>query len=173
MEKPMTNFQNIQVFYPVVIISPADRDLITEGSEFRRKFMDSVISQSNKPYLAQLINYHKVLSQRNSLLKYFALNSTFDPTTLEIYNQQLEGYGNSIYETRKSFLAEFIPIFKSRYEAISGGKEDVDIVYDSDLHSADLMTLFNEQLSKDRALQYTSVGIHKDDLRFEINGYPD
>lgn len=112
------------------------------------------------------------MSQRNSLLKYFALNSTFDPTTLEIYNQQLEGYGNSIYETRKSFLAEFIPIFKSRYEAISGGKEDVDIVYDSDLHSADLMTLFNEQLSKDRALQYTSVGIHKDDLRFEINGYP-
>ena len=157
---------------PVVIISPADRDLITEGSEFRRKFMDSVISQSNKPYLAQLINYHKVLSQRNSLLKYFALNSTFDPTTLEIYNQQLEGYGNSIYETRKSFLAEFIPIFKSRYEAISGGKEDVDIVYDSDLHSADLMTLLNEQLPKDRALHYTRAGIHKDDLRFEINGYP-
>jgi DNA replication and repair protein RecF len=155
-------------FIPLVIISPADRDLISEGSETRRKFMDTVISQKNKRYLGTLISYNKVLSQRNALLKYFAANQTFNQDTLDIYDTQLEEYGSYIFEERKKFLDVFIPIFKSRYAAISGDREDVQLSYKSDLLEGNLGAILKEVLSKDRALQYTSAGIHKDDLRFEI-----
>ena len=159
-------------FLPLVIISPADRDLITEGSDTRRKFIDGVISQSDSSYLITLLKYSKIVSQRNSLLKYFAANHTFDPTTLEVYNQQLYEYGSIIYDKRVSFLEEFIPIFLSRYDAISSGKEKVSLSYQSKLSDTDLLTLFEQNIEKDRMLQYTSVGVHKDDLSFEIEGYP-
>lgn len=157
---------------PLVIISPADRDLIIEGSETRRKFVDSVISQSNKSYLQQLINYNKVLQQRNALLKFFALNHTFDANTLEVYNEQLTDLGASIHQTRNAFLEEFIPIFKERYHTISGNNEEINLVYQSQLNTETLDVLFTDNLAKDRALQYTSVGIHKDDLSFEIDEHP-
>ena len=134
-------------FIPLVIISPADRDLIIEGSETRRKFIDSVISQSNKSYLQNLINYNKVLAQRNSLLKYFALNNTFNADTLEVYNDQLHDYGHKIHEARKDFLDIFIPIFKERYASISGGKEAINLSYQSRLTEKDLNTLFKENLN--------------------------
>jgi DNA replication and repair protein RecF len=151
---------------PLVIISPADRDLIIEGSDTRRKFIDSVISQSNKTYLNQLIAYNKVLSQRNALLKYFALNNTFNTDTLAIYNEQLHTYGREIFEQREEFLKIFIPIFKERYEAISQSKEVINLKYKSDLFEGELNALLESNLNKDKALQYTSVGIHKDDLIF-------
>ncbi len=159
-------------FIPLVIISPADRDLIIEGSDIRRKFIDSVISQSDKQYLSDLINYNKVLSQRNALLKYFALNNTFNAETLGVYNQQLQMYGKPIFEKRDAFLQTFIPIFKKRYSVISDDKEDVHINYKSDLFNDSLDKLFEQHLNKDKALQYTSVGIHKDDLNFMIGGFP-
>lgn len=159
-------------FLPLVIISPADRDLITGGSDTRRKFIDGVISQSDPEYLTILIKYTKTLAQRNSLLKYFSLNNTFDATTLGIYNQQLQEYGTIIHEKRKAFLKIFIPIFIDRYAAISSGKELVSLQYISQLSETNLLTLLQLNVSKDRALQYTSVGIHKDDLSFEIAGYP-
>ncbi len=157
---------------PLVIISPADRDLILEGSSIRRKFMDEVISQSNKAYLQQLINYQKVLSQRNSLLKYFAANQTFDELNISIYNEQLDKYGASIFEHRKLFLKELIPIFKQRYQEISNESEEVGIEYKSHLETGSLETLLKENIKKDLLLQYTSFGIHKDDLIFTINGHP-
>jgi len=157
---------------PLVIISPSDRDLIMEGSDTRRKFIDGVISQSDKKYLQDLIKYNKVLGQRNALLKYFAANRTFDKDTLSVYNAQLEGYGTDIFNKRVAFLDEFIPIFKEQYIAISGGDEEVSLAYDSKLLQDDLMSLLEKSIDKDRALQYTSVGIHKDDLGFEITGHP-
>ena len=157
---------------PLVIISPADRDLIIEGSDTRRKFIDGVISQSHKSYLQHLINYNKVVSQRNALLKYFAANRTFNKDTLAVYNEQMNTYGNEIYKKRTSFLETFIPIFQEQYKAITGNTEDVSLSYDSKLKQDDLLTLLNKNLDKDRALQYTSVGIHKDDLSFEISNYP-
>ncbi|OEK07308.1 DNA recombination protein RecF [Flavivirga aquatica] len=159
-------------FLPLVIISPADRDLIIEGSDTRRKFIDSVISQSDKSYLTHLINYNKILTQRNALLKYFALNHTFNNDTLEVYNSQLTNFGTLIFEKRDVFLKEFIPIFKSRYNAISNGNETVDLVYHSPLFEADLNILLKNTINKDRALQYTSIGVHKDDLHFNIEGHP-
>lgn len=159
-------------FLPLVIISPADRDLIIEGSETRRKFVDSVISQSDKDYLKHLIAYNKTLAQRNALLKYFAVNHTFNKDTLEIYDEQLAKYGKKIFKKRKAFLSEFVSIFKERYSAISNDKEEVNLVYKSDLFEDKLNLLLEENLKRDKALQYTSVGIHKDDLVFQINDYP-
>jgi DNA replication and repair protein RecF len=157
---------------PLVIISPADRDLIVEGSETRRKFIDSVISQSNSKYLQNLINYNKVLAQRNSLLKYFAANRTFDALNLKVYNEQLEAYSSVIFENRKDFLKEFIPIFRERYQIISNNKELINLEYKSQLKNESLTNLLNQNLERDRVLQFTSVGIHRDDLIFEIDGHP-
>ena len=170
--KPYDKLSEHIGFIPLVIISPADRDLIIEGSDTRRKFMDSVISQSNKHYLQNLINYNKVLSQRNSLLKYFALNSTFDGDTLGIYNDQLHDLGTKIYTERRKFLDAFVPIFISRYNAISNQKESVNISYKSQLHEKDFRSLLEENLARDKVLQYTSVGAHKDDLLFAIETHP-
>ncbi len=170
--KPYEKFSEHIGFLPLVIISPADRDLIIEGSETRRKFIDSVISQSDKTYLADLINYNKIVSQRNALLKYFALNHIFNADTLDVYNIQLSDFGSKIFKKREAFLKEFIPIFKSRYQAISNGNEIVDLVYQSDLFETDLNTLLKNCINKDKALQYTSVGVHKDDLHFNIEEHP-
>jgi len=159
-------------FIPLVIISPADRDLIIEGSDTRRKFMDSVISQSNKNYLNLLINYNKVLSQRNALLKYFALNNTFNAQTLEVYNEQLHTYASEIFTIRDAFLNSFIPIFRMHYNTISNHNEEVNLSYQSDLFDDNLKVLLKSNIQKDKVLQYTSVGIHKDDLKFEIENYP-
>ena len=90
-------------FLPLVMISPADRDLIVEGSDTRRKFIDGVISQADPSYLQHLINYNKVLLQRNSLLKYFAANQTHNQDTLDIYDEQLTQYGTLIFEKRAAF----------------------------------------------------------------------
>lgn len=159
-------------FIPLVIISPADRDLIIEGSETRRKFIDSVISQLDNSYLQQLIQYQKIISQRNALLKYFALNHVFETDTLSIYNEQLNQLGKAIFEKRKSFLADFIPIFNQYHQDITNSGETVQLVYQSDLFEHDTLTLLEQNLAKDRALQYTSVGVHKDDLSFEIDNFP-
>ncbi len=164
--------------FPIVIISPADTNLISEGSDMRRKFMDGIIALSDKDYLSSLINYNKILSQRNSLLKYFAANHTFDQDNIEVYNLQLIQYGETLFEKRKEFITNFIPVFEKRYTHLVNNYdknlniEEVTIDYKSKLLKTDFKNLLNENLSKDRLLQYTSVGLHKDDLMFKINGYP-
>ena len=140
--------------FPVVIISPTDIDLINEGSETRRKFM----------------NY--VISQRNALLKYFAKSRTFDSINLQIYNDQLSKYGNDIYKSRVDFTQKFIPIIKEYYKTISGSKEDIRLEYISQIHNNNYEEIFDKSLQKDLAIQYTSVGIHRDNLSFEIDGFP-
>jgi DNA replication and repair protein RecF len=157
---------------PLVIISPADRDLIVEGSDTRRKFIDGVISQQDKEYLQSLIQYNKVVSQRNALLKYFAANRTFDALNLKIYDEQLISFGTTIYKKRKAFLEKFTPIFNHKYQTISEDKETVDLSYKSQLHTMSFEELLKNNLEKDKILQYTSVGIHKDDLSFDIGEYP-
>lgn len=159
-------------FLPLVLISPADRDLIIEGSDTRRKFVNGVISQSDQLYLQQLIQYNKVLAQRNSLLKYFVANHTFDSQALKVYDEQLHQLGMPIFEKRKQFLNIFIPIFEEQYAQISNTKEEVSLAYDSQLHTAPLLELLEKNTDRDRQLQYTSTGIHKDDLAFGINGHP-
>ncbi|MHA7830459.1 MAG: DNA replication/repair protein RecF [Flagellimonas sp.] len=171
-DKPYEKFSEHIGFLPLVIISPSDRDLILEGSETRRKFMDGVISQSDKVYLQNLIKYNKVVSQRNSLLKYFAANRTFDRDTISIYNEQMNTLGMAIHQKRVEFIDSFLPIFKEQYQNISEKDEQIDLSYQSQLSDDTLLNLLEKNIEKDRALQYTSVGVHKDDLSFTIAGHP-
>jgi DNA replication and repair protein RecF len=157
---------------PIVIISPSDTDLIIEGSETRRKFIDTVISTFDTTYLNTLINYQKTLQQRNALLKYFALNQVFDADNLNIYNEQLSEFGHLIFTKRKDFLEKFIPVFQELYEVISENAEKVTIEYESQLYDDNLETLLIQNLQKDRITQYTTCGIHKDDVIFNIAGFP-
>ena len=157
---------------PVVIISPTDRDLISEGSSVRRKFLDRTISQSNKVYLQNLLVYQRTLNQRNALLKHFASTNQFDKDTLSVFNEKLVQFGQPIHQVRKEFVETFQPLFHDRYQFISGDKEVVSISYESKLDEKTFETLLEESLQKDRILQYTSIGPHKDDLRFQISDFP-
>jgi len=157
---------------PLVMISPADSELITEGSESRRKFIDSVIAQYDKDYLEYLIKYNKVLSHRNALLKQFGNSGNFNADSLEIWNVQLVEYGIRVHEIRKKFINEFVPIFQKYYELLSKGKEQVNISYISHLNATAFTEVLEKALHKDRIMEYTTVGIHKDDLEFSINQYP-
>ena len=159
-------------FIPLVIISPSDSDLITEGSETRRKFIDSVISILDSSYLNELIQYQKLVAQRNALLKYFAVNHTFDADNLAIYDEPITAIGLKIFTKRQQFLENFIPIFQKHHHTITDSAEKVQLRYESQLFENSLENLLKNNLPKDRALQYTSVGIHKDDLSFEIDGFP-
>jgi DNA replication and repair protein RecF len=105
-------------------------------------------------------------------LKYFALNQVFETDTLSIYNQQLDELGKQIFEKRKDFLTDFVPIFNKHHQTITGSAETVQLVYESQLFEKNILQLLQESINKDRVLQYTSTGIHKDDLSFEIDHYP-
>ena len=157
--------------FPLVMISPADSELVTEGSESRRRFIDSVIAQFDRGYLEDLISYNKVLSHRNALLKQFADSRHFDIESLEIWDMQLIEYGTKVFEKRKNFINSFIAIFQKYYELISGGREQVGINYLSHLNDASFSDALIKALSRDRAMEYSTVGIHKDELEFTINGH--
>jgi DNA replication and repair protein RecF len=154
------------------MVSPYDRDLINDGSDVRRKYLDGVISQFDKVYLDNLINYNKALAQRNALLKHFADTRSFNASMLEIWDRQLTDYGQKIHEKRASFLHEFVPIFQHYFDFISEGKETVAIAYISQLFERELDQLLAVSVERDRAARYTTHGIHKDDLDLLISGYP-
>ncbi len=158
--------------FPLVMISPADSELIEGGSESRRRFLDSVISQYDRRYLDQLIRYNRALSQRNSLLKRFSETGQFDKEALEVWNLQLQIAGEPVYEERKKFMEEFVPIFQHYYKQISGSAEKVDLVYESGLHMYSFPEALDRALTRDRAVQHTTAGIHRDDLDFRMNGHP-
>lgn len=158
--------------YPLVMISPADSELITEGSESRRRFIDSVIAQFDRDYLENLISYNKVLSHRNALLKQFGDNRQFDKTSLEIWDIQLIEHGKKVHASRQKFINNFVSTFQTYYELISGGKEKVNIQYTSHLNENAFADVLEKALNRDRAMEYTTVGIHKDDLEFTINEHP-
>ncbi|MEI7662793.1 MAG: DNA replication/repair protein RecF [Bacteroidota bacterium] len=158
--------------FPLVMISPYDRDLINDGSELRRKYIDSVISQFDKFYLDDLIQYNKALFQRNALLKTFAEQRYFDAAMIEIWDEQLIRLGELISSKREQFLALFNPLFQQYFSFLSRGSESVDIRYVSQLSGNSFRDIFKTALARDRAAQYCTVGIHKDDLEFMLDGYP-
>lgn len=156
-------------YLPSVMISPYDQNLISDGSESRRKFLDAMISQIDNEYLFNLIQYQKTLQQRNALLKNFAKNRYFDADSLEIYNEPLINFGQKIYEKRKVFSQDILPSLQHFYSIISNHKEEICIEYQSDLDQS-FEDILRENLDKDRILTYTSKGVHRDDLVFEMNG---
>lgn len=158
--------------YPVVMISPADSALITEGSEDRRRFMNKIISQYNAEYLDSVLRYNKALQQRNRLLKLFKSTGKFDNDALTIWDEQLIKYGSYVHKERQVLVNELIPVFQEYYSLISSGKEKVRLTYRSHLSDGSFQEALVESLTKDRVLEYTTVGIHKDDLILEMDDFP-
>jgi len=156
---------------PVVMISPFDSSLVLEGSEERRNFINSVISQYDHEYLHNLLRYNKALQQRNKLLKDFAVQGKIDKDVLSIYDEQLINNGTPIYKIRQQFIDQFLPVFNDYYKLIAG-HEKAELIYRSQLQTHSMKKLLDQSLTKDIALEYTTAGIHKDDLQMQLNGHP-
>lgn len=157
--------------FPLVMISPNDSELINGVSEVRRRFLDSIISQYDKVYLDKLISYNQVIKQRNALLKQFFDRHSFDSETLDILDEQLVLYGKAILEIRQNFLKQFIPLFNSYYQHLSGSRENAGLEYVNSLGEKDFKPALMAALPRDRAVQYTTCGPHKDDLEFTLSGF--
>ena len=155
--------------FPCVLIAPDDIGMITGGSEERRKFLDTLISQVDAEYLQQLILYNRILAQRNSYLKNEFVKNTFDTGLIEVLDQQLLGPGNYIYKIRSSFSKRLLPLVQGFYQSISGNAEIVTLEYNSQLNENNLAELLIASRQKDRLLQRTNVGVHKDNVSFLLN----
>lgn len=159
---------------PLVMVSPQDSELVVEGSDERRKFMDGVISQYSKPYLEHLTQYNALLKQRNALLKQYAeVAADALPVALfEVLEMQLVQHALPIYQERVRFIEQFVPYFQEVYRAISGDKEQVALQYISQLHERDLTEALARTRQRDLILGWTSQGIHKDELEMKLGDYP-
>lgn len=153
---------------PLVMISPSDTELINGGSDERRKFIDMVLSQFDKEYLHSLIRYNKAIQQRNALLKQ---DGWIDDTLLDLWDDQIINEGQGIYQKRRDFIDQFIPTFQRFYDFICCSNEQVKLNYESHFEKGDFATLIRQRREKDKILGYTSVGIHKDDLEMQLDGY--
>ncbi|MFT4525582.1 MAG: DNA replication and repair protein RecF [Flavobacteriales bacterium] len=157
---------------PIALITPTDADLVNGGSEVRRRFVDSAISQLNRKYLEELVRYNKVLQQRNALLKQFAYSGSFSLDALSVWDVQLAEAGQNIYNTRKEFLEKLIPLTNEIYQKLSSNSEDIGLEYRSQLSVGALSNLLESSVHKDRAAKHTTSGIHKDDVILTIHGQP-
>lgn len=158
--------------FPLVMISPYDVTIIMDGSEERRRFMDNVISQTDAQYLDELIIYNRHLLNRNALLKQIALTRRYDPALLEIFDEQLVSSGQKIFEKRKQFMLDYILLFNKYYQYLTTDAEQVSLVYQSQLNDTPFDTLLQQSVEKDKVLERTTTGIHKDDLIFSIADMP-
>lgn len=158
--------------YAAVMIAPDDMELVNDGSELRRKWMDSILGQVDRTYLECLMRYQRVLLQRNAWLKQQAFNPSTTSDELEYYNIQLVQDGTYIFNKRKEFVAAFLPILQQYYHELSGGKEMIAVQYEGDLLQHSLAHWLKEGLQHDMRLQRTLRGIHKDDLVFLLNETP-
>jgi DNA replication and repair protein RecF len=156
--------------FPAVMIAPDDIGLITDGSEERRRFMDTVLSQMDATYLQQLVIYNKVLLQRNSLLKSFAEQGKTDWQLLEVLDEQLIQPGDFIFAKRKAFTDALIPLVQKFYHRIADNDEVITLQYESRLHDSSFYDLLNNYRQKDFLSQRSNAGIHKDDIVFQLNG---
>lgn len=156
--------------YPCVIIAPDDIQIITDGSEERRRFLDALLSQVDRIYLQHLINYTKILAQRNSLLKSFYETGNRDIALLDVLDEQLLKPANYIFEKRKQFLVSYLPDVKKLYAGIANQEEETELHYSSELNQCSLAELLHLNRQRDIAAQRTTGGIHKDDLVFNLSG---
>ena len=158
--------------YPCVIIAPDDIQLIIGGSEERRTFIDTLLAQLDSEYLQSLINYTKILQQRNSFLRSFNEGFGRDLSVLDILDEQLSKEGNLIFEKRREFLLKFLPIVKQLYNDICQRYENITLLYESEMHQVNVGELLKTNRQKDLMLQRTSGGIHRDDLLLQLGEHP-
>jgi len=159
-------------YIPLVMVSPQDAELIEEGSDSRRRFLDSILGQCDKTYLDNLIRYNALLKQRNALLKQLADQDNPDLSLLEVLELQMTPLAEYIFHHRQEFIQQFTPYFQEIYTSISGGQEQVAITYKSQLSDRDLASAFVHTRQRDMILGWTSQGVHKDDLDMQLDAYP-
>lgn len=172
-DQAYTRFSQHIGHYPCVVIAPDDVQLIIGGSEERRKFLDTLLSQLDALYLQSLIAYTKILQQRNSFLR--AYNDGYnnrDLSVLDILDEQLAKEGAAIFGKRKDFLLSFLPMVKTMYNEIARQYEPVSLIYESELMTVDFSELLQQARQKDLVVQRTSGGIHRDDLVFHLGSHP-
>lgn len=157
---------------PCVMICPADAEIVLGGSEERRKVIDNTLSQTDQQYLNNLVQYNKVLAQRNAALKQFAETGKTDKNLLTIYNEQLVAFGNYIFEKRAAAFKEILLYFKQVYSQISDAENEADFSYKSQLENNNFAELLEKNLQRDLILERTEIGIHKDDVEFFLHSFP-
>ena len=167
-KKAYNRLSNHIGLFPLVMISPTDIELLNGGSDVRRKFMDTIISQFDSSYLKKLIECSKLLAQRNALLKQMFSNRSFNEFNLDLYDEQIAPLANYIFEKRKEFLTNLYPIFLKYYQLISNSAEEVSVVYQSQLSDVNYLDLVKFNRNKERFSTTSVVGIHKDDLSFQL-----
>ena len=167
-DKPYTKVSEHVGVLPVVIVSPADVSMVSESGEERRKFVNAVLSQMDHEYLVALQQYNRLLLQRNKMLK----DMNPDRSLLEVIDMRMAALAEPVYKARKKFVEDLKPIVREYYRLVSGGSEEVDITYETELDKAPLDEILSASFEKDRALRYTSAGIQRDDFVFTMNGWP-
>jgi DNA replication and repair protein RecF len=158
--------------FPCVIIAPDDVQIVTGVSEERRRFLDALLSQLDPAYLQNLIDYNRILQQRNGFLRSLPERRLTDKQLLEVYDRQLIAAGNLIFERRRDFLRDLLPLARQFYTSIAGAEEPLVLTYDSALLRTPFDQLLREGLEKDLFLQRTSSGIHRDDIDISFAGVP-
>lgn len=153
---------------PVVMVSPEDISLVSESGEERRRFVNSVLSQMDREYLSALQQYNRLLQQRNRMLK----DASVDRDLLSVFDSRMQAYALPVYEARKKFVENIRPVVSGYYGMLSGGSEQVDVRYRSDMEKGGLQELLASSFEKDRLLKYTTCGIQRDDLEFTMDGWP-
>ena len=153
---------------PVVMVSPADVSMVSESGDERRRFVNAVLSQMDREYMAAMQQYNRLLLQRNKMLK----DAVVDRSLLEVIDMRMSALAGPVYEARKRFVADLKPIVAEYYKALSGDSEQVDIEYESELSKDSLENILAASFEKDRILKHTTSGIHRDDFVFTMNGHP-
>ena len=168
-KKEYTRLSDHIGFLPLVMVSPADSELIAGGSDERRRFMDVVISQYDKEYLDALIRYNKALVQRNTLLK---SEQPVEEELFLVWEEMMAQAGEVVFRKREAFIREFIPIFQSFYSFISQDREKVGLSYDSHARDASLLEVLKESRARDQIMVYSLRGVHKDELNMLLGDFP-
>ncbi len=153
---------------PIVMVSPSDTSLVSESGEDRRRFVNSVLSQMDREYLAAVQQYNRLLFHRNKMLK----DGAFEESLLDVFDERMNEYAGVIHSKRDDFLKDLLPLVAEHYATLSGGREEVSIDYRSDLRKGPLVDLLKASREKDRMFRYTTAGIQRDDFLFEMNGFP-
>ena len=167
-DKPYQKISEHVGVLPVVMVSPADVSMVSESGEERRRFVNSVLSQMDREYMSAMQQYNRLLLQRNTILK----ESDPDRSLLEVIDMRMSMLAEPIYQARRRFVEQLKPIVAEYYKSLSGGTEQVDIEYESELSKAGLDQLLAASFERDRIMKHTTTGIHRDDFAFRMNGHP-
>ena len=153
---------------PIVMVSPSDISMVSESGEERRRFVNAVLSQMDREYMSALQQYNRLLMQRNRILK----EQSHDRSLLEVIDMRMSALAEPVYKARKEFVDRLRPIVQEYYKSLSGGSEEIDIEYDTELSKAGLDQILAASYEKDRILKYTTAGVQRDDFIFTMNGHP-